>query len=281
MVSKAGLAERQRSPAFFTLLAALVLEVVDVTIVNTVLPAIGRDLHLSDAQAQWIVAGYSLSFAILLILGGRLGDMFGGRRMFLLGVGGFTIASILCGIAGSSDLLVAARIGQGVAGALMAPQVMTMIQLLYDPVERIGRMAWFGVVGGMAAIAGPLLGGVIVALNLFGLGWRLVFLLNVPIGLAAIGAGLFLLPSTQRQPGWRVDILGTLLFGGSLFALLFPIIEERHRGLDWRVAGWWGAGVVLVALGWGDLHRRHRDGRPTIVIPAIFRNPIFTLGLGI
>lgn len=169
----AGMTERQKSLAFFTLITALVLEIVDVTIINTALPAMQADFaargqDLGGDTAQWIAAGYSLAFGLLLILGGRLGDLFGGRAMFLAGVGGFTVASALCGMASDPGLLVAARVLQGAAGAIMAPQVMAVIQILYDPVERIGRLAWFGVIGGLAGIAGPILGGLLIAADIAG-----------------------------------------------------------------------------------------------------------------
>lgn len=275
----AELSARQKSLAFFTLLAALALEIVDLTIVNTVLPAIEHDLRAGSAQSQWVIAAYSLSFAVLLILGGRLGDLFGGRRMFLLGVGGFTASSLLCGLAATPDHLIAARALQGVTGAMMAPQVMTMIQLLYDPVERIGRIAWFGVVGGLSAIVGPLLGGVLIALNLFGLGWRAVFLLNVPIGLLAVLAGIALLPRAERHPDRRIDLVGTVLFGAGLFAFLFPMIQEKRHGFDAAMVVWWLAALGLAGAGLIHQRRRQRKGQATVIEPGMFANDTFRLGV--
>lgn len=273
------LSARQKSLAFFTLLAALALEIIDLTIVNTVLPAIEHDLGAGSAQSQWVIAAYSLSFAVLLMLGGRLGDLFGGRRMFLLGVGGFTASSLLCGLAATPDHLIAARALQGMTGAMMAPQVMTMIQLLYDPVERIGRIAWFGVVGGLSAIVGPLLGGVLIALNLFGLGWRAVFLLNVPIGFLAVLAGIALLPRAERHPDRRIDLVGTALFGAGLFAFLFPMIQEDHHGFDAPMLAWWLAALALAGAGLIHQRRRQHQGQATVIEPGMFANDTFRLGV--
>lgn len=271
--------ERRRSLAFFTLIIALVLEIVDMTIVNTALPSIQRSFSGSAAQAQWVVAGYSLSFAVLLILGGRLGDLFGYRAMFLLGVAGFTLASFLCGAAANADQLVAARLFQGVSGAIMAPQVLSLIQILYAPVERIGRLAWFGVIGGLSAIAGPILGGMLIALDLFGLGWRTVFLINVPIGLAAVAAALWLLPQTERHREGGLDFRGTLAFGGALAALLFPLVRGDQGG--WGGDAWLclAASLGLAVIGWFGLQRRAARGRATLFDPALLANRPFRHGL--
>lgn len=272
---------RQKSLAFFTLVVALVLEIVDITIVNTALPVIQREFGGGAAQAQWIVAGYSLSFAILLILGGRLGDLYGCRAMFLAGVSGFTVASLACGLAADPDQLIAARILQGAAGAIMAPQVLALMQVLYDPVERIGRLAWFGIIGGLAAIAGPILGGLLIAADIFGAGWRIIFLINGPIGLAAVIAALRLLPELEREGSRRIDVAGTLTFGAALAALLYPLV--RGERLEWQWHS--GASLALAALlawsGWRLLKRRAARGSAVIFNPALMSNPTFRQGLGV
>lgn len=273
---------RQKSLAFFTLVVALVLEIVDLTIVNTALPAIQADFAGGGAQAQWVVAGYSLSFAVLLILGGRLGDLYGCRAMFLLGVGGFTLASLLCGAATDADQLVAARILQGAAGAIMAPQVMALIQVLYDPVERIGRLAWFGVIGGLAAITGPILGGLLIAVDVFGLGWRSVFLINGPVGILALFAGWWLLPRAEPDRArQRIDGLGTLLFGTALAALLYPMIRGERLEWHWSIGAYLATGVILAFVGWKGLKRRAAQGRPVIFDPVLMSERTFRQGLGV
>ena len=181
------MSEQRRFAAFLTVIIAVVLEVADSTIVNTALPAIRQALDASAAEMQWIVAGYLLVLGSLLLLGGRLGDALGHSRVFLWGVGGFVLASVLCGLAQDATQLVLARLVQGAAGAFMAPQTMALVQLLYTPIERITRMAYFGVIVGLAAIIGPIAGGLLIELDLFGLGWRAIFLINLPVGLNATG----------------------------------------------------------------------------------------------
>lgn len=281
--SIAGMTERQKSLAFFTLIIALVLEIVDVTIINTALPAMQADFaargqDLGGGAAQWIAAGYSLAFGLLLVLGGRLGDIFGGRAMFLAGVAGFTLASVLCGVAADPTLLIAARVGQGAAGAIMAPQVMAVIQILYDPVERIGRLAWFGVIGGLAGIAGPILGGLLIAADIAGLGWRAVFLINLPIGLAALVAGWRFLPREVTHKGGRIDVVGTLAFGAALAAMLVPLVQGEHAGFDTASLVLLCASPLLLWAAWAGLNRRARAGRPVIFDPELMADPLFRTG---
>lgn len=272
---------RQRSLAFFTLVVALVLEIVDLTVVNTALPAIQAEFGGGAAQAQWVAAGYSLSFAVLLILGGRLGDLFGPRAAFLGGVGGFTAASLLCGAAADLDQLVAARVLQGATGAIMAPQVMALIQHLYDPVERIGRLSWFGVIGGLSAIAGPILGGLLIAADPWGLGWRSVFLINGPVGAAAVLAGLRLLPRPASGARPRIDWVGTVTFGAALAALLYPLIRGERLAWGWPALLSLTIGVVLALAGWQSLKRRAARGGAVIFNPSLMANSLFRQGLAL
>ncbi|MDT0507303.1 MFS transporter [Novosphingobium sp. MMS21-SN21R] len=275
-----GMTGRQKSLAFFTLITALVLEIVDVTIINTALPAMQTDFaargqDLGGGAAQWIAAGYSLAFGLLLLLGGRLGDLFGGRAMFLLGVSGFTLASAMCGLAISPETLIAARVAQGASGAIMAPQVMAVIQILYDPVERIGRLAWFGVIGGLAGILGPILGGLLIAADVAGLGWRSVFLINLPIGLAALAAGWRYLPREVAHKGGRIDLIGTLAFGAALAAMLFPLVRGEHAGFDGVSIAILAASPLLMWAAWRSLVRRARTGGPVIFPPELGANRLF------
>lgn len=275
--------ERQKSLAFFTLITALVLEIVDVTIINTALPAMQADFaargqDLGGSAAQWIAAGYSLAFGLLLILGGRLGDIYGGRAMFLTGVAGFTFASLLCGLAGDPQLLIAARVLQGVAGAIMAPQVMAVIQILYDPVERIGRLAWFGVIGGLAGIAGPILGGLLISADIAGLGWRSVFLINLPIGVAALVAGWRYLPREVAHKGARIDVIGTLAFGAALAAMLFPLVRGEHGGFDMMSGALLASSPFLLWAAWHGLVKRARAGKPVILDPELLDDGLFRTG---
>jgi EmrB/QacA subfamily drug resistance transporter len=273
------LSPRRQTLAVATLVVALILEIVDQTIVNTALPAIKAGFAASPQIAEWVAAGYSLSFAMFLLLGGRLGDMFGYRRMFLLGVTGFTLASILCGTAPTAGTLVAARILQGVTGALMAPQAMAFMQLLFHPLERVSRMAMFGVLGGLAAIAGPVIGGLLINANLFGLGWRMVFLVNGPIGLVAVMAGRAWLPAGRAAMTSGIDWAGAALFALAMALLVWPMIAFERPG----VGGWAAVPIVLalVTLGWVWRHvsRRVAAGKEGLLDPALFAVPSFRLGL--
>lgn len=275
------LTERQKSLAYLTLMVALVLEIVDVTIVNTALPVIERDFGAAAAQAQWVAAGYSLAFALLLMLGGRLGDAFGYNRLFIGGVAGFTFASLLCGLSGTPDQLIAARVLQGGAGAMMAPQVMALIQVLFEPLERVAKLAWVGVIGGLSAICGPIIGGVLIHANPFDLGWRSVFLINVPVGVAAVIVAWRLLPATRSPSARGVDGGGTLLFAASMAALLYPLVRGHDLGWQpWHIALLLAA-PVLLALAWRRTCLRAEAGAPALFSPELFRQRQFPLGLAI
>lgn len=265
-----GLTERQRSIAFFTVLIVVVLEVADSTIVNTALPAIKGALGASPAMMQWIVAGYLLSLGSLLLLGGRLGDAFGYRRMFLIGVTCFVTASMLCGLAQSPVQLVLARVAQGAAGAMMAPQTMAIVQLLYTPLERVSRLAWFGIIVGLAAIVGPIIGGVLIELDPLGLGWRLIFLINLPVGVLALALGRTALPVTRPKGGLRIDPAGAALFAFGFGGILLALIQGSELGWPAWALGLVAGGAALVALGWERAVRRSRAGEPAIIEPSLF-----------
>ncbi|MGH2887617.1 MAG: MFS transporter, partial [Solirubrobacteraceae bacterium] len=182
---------------FLVVLAASVMDLLDSTIAQTAAPAIRRDLGGSYASLEWISAAYTLAMAVTLLLGSRLGDLFGRRRVLLVGIGGFVAASVLCSLAPSSGALIAGRAIQGAVAAIMVPQGFGLIRELFGDE---GQQKAFGVVGpvmGLGAVAGPLVGGGLIDLNLLGTGWRAIFLVNVPIALAAIVAGLRFLPHTR------------------------------------------------------------------------------------
>lgn len=282
LLSEVGVAQLlgyRRRLAFTTVILALVLEIVDTTIVNTALPAIQRGLGASESATQWVVTGYFLMFAILLVAGGRLGDLYGYRRLFLVGVGGFTLASLACGLAPDATTLIAARFAEGAAAAIMAPQMIALVQLMYSPLERVARLAVFGLVGGLAAIGGPILGGLLIAANPAGLGWRVVFLINLPIGLVALVAGWWLLPRGRSPHALRLDPIGTLLLGAALMALLIPAIEGRALGWPWWSIALPVASVVLAIAFWGHSVRRTARVGSALIAPELFAAPTFRLGL--
>lgn len=273
------LTDRQRTLAFVTVLIAFVLEVADTTIVNTALPEIRRALGASSAAMQWIVAGYLLVLGALLLLGGRLGDAFGYRRMFLIGVAAFIATSAVCGLAQTPEQLVIGRLLQGAAGAMMGPQVMAIVQTLFSPLERVARLAWFGVIGGLAAILGPILGGLLIEWNWFGLGWRLIFLVNLPIGLIALWLGLQAIPHRDTGHPLQIDLLGAGLFAVGFAALLFALIDGSERGWPaWAIPCALG-GIGAIIAGWIRALARRGAGRAAIIEPSLFRLATFRWGL--
>ena len=270
---------RRRRIAVTVLAGVVALDVLDGTVVNIAIPAIQRGLHAGDTAVQWMVAGYSLAFCLLLITAGRLGDSVGYRRMFVLGVAGFTGASVLCGCATSPAMLVAARIVQGAMAALMAPQGSALVQILYAPHERGVVMGVFGAVGGASAVLGPLVGGLLMKADLFGLGWRPIFLLNAPLGIAAIAGALLLLPGGRSPHPQRLDLTGTGFVLLALFLLSFPLIQGRVLGWPLWLLVMAAASLPAFALFAFHVVRRDRADGAALVQPALFRQRTFTLGL--
>ncbi|KUN31388.1 MFS transporter [Streptomyces corchorusii] len=237
--------------ALWVTLVAGFMSLLDVTIVAVALPTIQRELGASPAQVQWVVTGYALTFALALVTAGRLGDALDRRRIFLLALGGFVIFSAVCGAAPGIMLLVAARLAQGLAAGFMAPQNSALIQQMFRGAERGRAFGFFGATVGISSAAGPLIGGVILALASGAQGWRWIFYVNVPIGVLAILLGRRLLPRTRRSGRGRVDVPGVLLLGLGVLALMYPLVQAESGGLD-RL--WWlfpvGAAVLVVFAQW-------------------------------
>jgi MFS family permease len=167
---------------------------------------------------------------VLIITGGRLGDIYGRKRLFLIGVAGFTLASASCAAATSGDMLVVSRVVQGIFGAIMIPQVLSIIQVLFAPKERAGVFGALGAISGLAAVAGPLVGGILVTQNAFDLGWRSVFIINVPVGIALFITAAFCIPESRATQRVRLDVLGVILISAVLLLLVFGLIEGRALG---------------------------------------------------
>lgn len=270
---------RHRWIALAVMLAAMAMDLLDVTIVNLALPAISADTGASPAALAWIVASYPLTFGVFLVLGGRLGDRLGRRRMFIVGVFGFTIASILSGLAPSAAPLILGRVLQGVFAAIMTPQILSVIQVNFSAAERPKAYAAFGAVQGIATVGGPVLGGVLIDADLFGLAWRPIFLINVPIGLITIVAAALLLPESRADSTGKFDVTGVVLLGLPLFFLLFPLIHGAEQGWDWRTTLMLLAVVPLFALFLWNQNRRDRAGYAPLVPPRLFRQRGFTGGV--
>jgi MFS family permease len=201
----------KRWTILWVVLAAECMDLMDGTIVNTAAPSIRSELHASLSALQWIIGGYALAVAVGLVVGGRLGDAFGRRRLFLLGAAGFTLSSVLAGLSWSPESLIAFRLAQGLAAALMLPQGFGLLREAFGPTEMGKAFAVFGPVMGSAAILGPIIGGGLVDLDLFSTGWRLIFFVNLPLGLAALLGAARVLPEFREANPPRMDLFGGLL----------------------------------------------------------------------
>lgn len=269
----------RRGLAIGILLFASFMDLLDVTIVQVALPAIREGVGASDAELEWIVSGYILAFAVALITGGRLGDIFGRRRLFLIGIAGFTIASALAAAAWSGEVLVAFRVVQGLFAAFMVPQLLATVQAVYAPRERAPIFGLIGAVSGLAAVIGPVLGGWLVDADAWGLGWRAIFLINVPVGIVIFALSTRFVPQTISDRPMRTDFVGVVLLTAALLCLMIPLIEGRSLG--WPAWLWLlvGAGIVLLGIFLAHSLRRERADGSALLPLQLFRNRGFSAGL--
>ena len=276
-----GAADRTRWVALAVVLIAGFMQLVDISIVNVAIPSIQRDLDATYAQIQWVLAGYQLAFAVMLITGGRLGDIFGRKRLFMIGMAGFTLASAFCGLAQSPEMLIGSRVLQGLFGAVMFPQILSVIQVTFPPRERAGAFGLFGATIGLATIMGPLVGGLLIEADLFGLQWRPIFLVNVPIGALALAAAARYLTESRAPRALRLDPIGVAIVTAGLLLLVYPLVQGRD--LDWPL---WtflsmaAAVPVLVLFGVYERHKKRLDGSPLIDLD-LFRQRSFVPGLAV
>ncbi|MET9679466.1 MFS transporter [Streptomyces coeruleorubidus] len=263
----------------FTVLLAAALPLIDFFIVNVALPAIGADLAASESVLELVVAGYGVSYAVLLVLGGRLGDLFGRRRLFLIGMAAFGLTSLACGLAPGAWSLVAARVAQGASAAAMLPQVLATIQATTTGPRRAKAMGLYGATAGLAMVAGQILGGVLVAADIAGTGWRSVFLVNVPVVLAGLFLAVRTVPETRSERPEPVDVPGTVLLASSLLALLVPLTEGRAAG--WPLWTWLSLlAFPFAATAFYVVERRaDRAGRTPLVPPSLFELTSLRRGL--
>jgi len=273
----------QRSNPWIVLavvLAAEIMDLLDATVIAIAGPSVRADLGGGTAFLQWLSAGYTLAFAVGLVTGGRLGDIFGRRPMFLAGAAGFTLMSLLCAVAPGPAWLVAFRVLQGLCGAVLIPQGLGLIKAAFPPEKLGAAFAAFGPVMGLSAVCGPILAGVLVDADLFGTGWRMIFLINLPVGLAALaGAALVLPRAAERAPGLRLDLPGTALLGGALLLLVFPLVQGRELGWPW----WCWAAMAASGPGLWLFRRyeqrRARTGLSPLVEPSLLAKRRFNAGL--
>jgi EmrB/QacA subfamily drug resistance transporter len=265
--------------ALAVVLVAGFMDLLDVTIVNVAVPSILRDLRAEYAEVEWIVAGYVLAFAAVLITGGRLGDIFGRKRIFLAGMGGFTVASALCGAAGDPAVLIGARMAQGAMAGLMVPQILAIIHVTFPPAERGKVFGMYAAIMGTASAAGLIVGGLLVQWNLAGLEWRPIFLVNVPVGLAAMVAAWYVVPESRSPAAPRLDLVGMALAVTAVLMLVYPLTEGRSLGWPpWTFLLMAGAVVVLALFVGYERRRTAAVGSPLVVL-ALFRVRTFTAGM--
>src|SRR5262249_14473287 len=247
------------------LLLAAFMNLLDVSIVNIAIPSIQRDLHASYADVQWALAGYTLAYALVLITGGRLGDTFGRKRLFLIGVTGFTIMSALCGAAQSPGQLIAFRVVQGAMGAIMVPQVLAVIQVVFPPPERIKALAGFGITAGPCPGSGRLIGGLLTQHTLFGLDWRPIFLINIPVGIIAVIASAMLVRESRAPRPPRLDPVGVALVSAALLLLLYPLVQGRQLGWPgWTFVSMAASAPVFALFVWWEQVKTRRGGLPLV-----------------
>ncbi|MEV4220729.1 MFS transporter [Nonomuraea sp. NPDC049725] len=269
-------------PAVLVLAAVLTasfMELLDATIVSVALPAIAADLGAGDAALQWTVAGYTLAVGAGLITGGRAGDAYGRRRVFLAGLSAFTLASAGCGLAPDAAVLVGARVAQGLAGGLMIPQVFGVIRASFEPAARARALGAYGAVLGLASVAGPLLGGVLVEADLFGLGWRAIFWVNVPIAAVGLALGARHLPDSREPGRVRLDLPGAALAACAAVLLLLPLVQGREWGRPWWSYVILALAVPVTAVFLARQRRLAERGGQPVLDPALLRVRAFAGGL--
>jgi EmrB/QacA subfamily drug resistance transporter len=273
--------QRTRTPwaALPVVLTGTFMVVLDFFIVNVALPAMQAGLGASDGALQWIVAGYALTAAVFLVPAARLGDAIGRRRAFALGLGLFTLASGACGATSSPTVLVVARLVQGAAAALLAPNVLAILGTAFAGEDRVRAFGRYGLVMGLAAVGGQLIGGVLVEGDVLGLGWRAVFLINVPVGLVALALTPRLVPESRAPGAARPDLLGTALVTAAATALVLPLVSGREDG--WPLWTWLslGAAPALLAAFAAQQRRLAARGGAPLVPVALVRSRAFAATL--
>jgi MFS family permease len=269
----------RRWAMFAVLLVGAFLPPLDFFIVNVALPSIQQDLGASSSAGQLVISSYAALYAVTLITGGRLGDLFGRERMFVVGLLGFAFASMLCGLAWSPWALVSGRVIQGVTAAVMAPQALASVQAIFSERERHLALSLYGAMFGLASVVGQALGGVLISLNVFGLGWRAIFLVNLPVAFLVIAFAIPLLRATPARDPRKLDLVGAALSTATLAALIVPLIEGREAG--WPLWAWMSLAAVpiLASAFWRHQGKLARAGGSPLLDPGAVGAPGLARGL--
>lgn len=265
--------------ALLVVLFGSFMDLLDATIVTVAAPAIAQDLGAGDAQIQWTIAAYTLTLGAGLITGGRLGDQYGRKRLFMIGLAGFMVTSALCALAVDPGMLIGMRAGQGLTAGIMVPQVFGIIRASFAPDERAKAFGAYGAVQGLASVAGPLLGGLLVDANLFDLGWRTIFWINVPVSILALIIGAKVLPESRSASTARLDLPGAILAATGILLLLLPIIQTETWGWTWASYVLLAAGIIVLAIFLAYEHRLTGRGDEPVFDPALLRIRAFAVGL--
>ncbi|MFC9821941.1 MFS transporter [Streptomyces erythrochromogenes] len=273
--------DRRRWLALAIVMTAAFMDLVDVTIVNIAIPTMRQNFGASTSAIQWITAGYALAFAAGLITGGRLGDIYGRKRLFLVGIAGFTVASLLCGIAADPGMLVASRILQGGMAAMMVPQVLAIIHVTFPPQERGKVFGMFGAIVGLGAVSGPMLGALLTEWNLFGLEWRPIFLINLPVGIAGVILGRKFISESKAPQALRLDLVGVVLATLALVMLIFPLTQGRENGWPlWGFVCMIASPFVFAAFIAYEKYKIKKDGSPLVEL-SLFKVKSFAGGIAV
>ncbi|RSM55796.1 MFS transporter [Actinoplanes sp. ATCC 53533] len=263
----------------FLLLAGAFLPIMDFFITNVALPSIDASLHASASELELVIAGYGVAYAALLVLGGRLGDRYGRHRLFLAALIGFIVASAVCGFAPTVGILIAARIAQGTAAALLIPQVLATFHHTLEHERKARALALYGATSGIAAVVGQLVGGLLISADIAGTSWRPIFLVNVPIGLVVLLVAARIVPDTRSDHPVGVDLPGTALFAATLTALLVPLTEGHSLGWPWWTWAMIALAVVLGAVTFVVERRAEQRGEIPLLPPSLLRLPSMSRGL--
>ncbi|WP_225850062.1 MFS transporter [Streptomyces sp. HPF1205] len=269
----------RRWAAFAVVLLASVMDLLDSLVTNIAGPTIRADIGGGPELIQWLGAGYTLAMAAGLMVGGRLGDIHGRKPVFLTGAAGFTLASVLCACATSPGELIGFRVAQGLFGAVMLPQGLGVIKAVFPPQELARAFGAFGPAMGLSTVVGPVLAGTLIDADLFHTGWRMVFLINLPLGLVALYGGFRYLPGGRLLAGMRLDPAGAVIAAGAALMVVYPVVQGRSLGWPaWTIAMAAGSLVLFGLFGYIET-RIHRNGGDPLVVPTVFRKRSFSGGL--
>jgi MFS family permease len=275
----AGYSEKQRKIAVIVVALAFLMDIADSVILNVALPTIQLHLHASNIAVHWMAGGYTLTFAMLLLVGGRMGDAFGYKKLFLIGVVGFMFSSLAVGLSWDPGALIAARVVQGGSASLMVPQVLSLVQLLYKPDERVQVNGMLGALSVGATAVAPIATGLLIQADIGGSSWRPIFLINVPACIVALALAGKYLPGGRSEHPVSIDAVGTVLATVGIGLLAFPSIQSQDLGSSpWLIAMMCCALPVFGIFAWWQTRKARTGGSP-LVLPSLFRSRSFSVGL--